>query len=193
MLRFATVASTTLAAGLLLAACGSSSPSSAGNSGAAGNALAFSQCMRANGVPNFPDPPSGSGGGLRIQSSQRAGSGASLTVNGVPVNAPAFQAAQQKCQKDLPSGGHPSAGRIAALRAGALAMAKCMRAHGVTNFPDPVVKENPGGGVSVQIGGAGVDPQSPATESAQNVCGPLMQRAGGPGGPGGPSSTKAAG
>ncbi len=30
-------------------------------------ALKFSQCMRSHGVPSFPDPPSGSGGGPKIE------------------------------------------------------------------------------------------------------------------------------
>jgi hypothetical protein len=46
---------------LLVSACGSSSGSSAGSTTSAGSpqltaALAFSRCMRAQGVSNFPDP-----------------------------------------------------------------------------------------------------------------------------------------
>jgi hypothetical protein len=196
-------AAAVLAVATTIAACGSSSPNTASStatsatsvassgSDSTSSALAFSNCMRANGVPNFPDPTSGSGGAIRIQSSQRAGSGQSVSVNGVPVDAPAFQAAQQKCQKDLPTGGHPSASGLAALRAGALAMARCMRSHGVTDFPDPVISTGPGGGVGVQIGGPGVDPQSPSFQAAQKICGPLIQKAGGAGGSG--SAVKAAG
>jgi hypothetical protein len=45
----------------------------------------------------------------------------------------------------------------------ALEFAKCMRAHGVSNFPDP------GGSGGVQIQGTGL-PQSPAFQTAQRVC-----------------------
>jgi hypothetical protein len=37
-----------------------------------------------------------------------------------------------------------------------IAFSKCMRANGVTNFPDP-----PGGG-GVNIAGTGISPQAPA-------------------------------
>jgi hypothetical protein len=52
--------------------------------------LAFSTCMRAHGLRDFPDP---SNGGLRVQSSP----GSDLNPNN-----PTFQRAQQACQKDLP-------------------------------------------------------------------------------------------
>jgi hypothetical protein len=52
--------------------------------------LAFSVCMRAHGIKDFPDPSSG---GIRL----RGGPGSDLD----PTN-PTFQRAQQACQKDLP-------------------------------------------------------------------------------------------
>jgi hypothetical protein len=61
--------------------------------------LAFSACMRAHGIKDFPDP---SNGGLQI----RAHPGSDLS----PDN-PTFQKAQQACQKDLPfKGGALKAG-----------------------------------------------------------------------------------
>jgi hypothetical protein len=190
MLRTCTAIAISIAAALAVAACGGShkpKTSTQANAGQAlsssalhSDALRFAQCMRANGVPNFPDPSS-SGGGIAISSSQSAGGGRTLTVNGVPVDAPAFQTAQQKCQKNLPQGPTVSTSQLDKLRAGALAMAKCMRAHGVTNFPDPVVSAGPGGhGVRVQIGGPGVSPTSPAFQAAQQTCGHLMGGAIGP-------------
>src|SRR5580692_3962407 len=73
----------------VLAGCGGSSPSSqqALASTKQSDAIAFAQCMRSHGVPNFPDPSGNGRGGVQIQASQRAGSGSSLKVNGVPVNA----------------------------------------------------------------------------------------------------------
>jgi hypothetical protein len=56
--------------------------------------------------------------------------------------------------------------------------AACMRAHGLTNFPDP------GSTGAVQIGGAGLNPASPAFQAAQKACG------GAPGGPGQISMTE---
>jgi hypothetical protein len=64
----------------------------------------FSRCMRANGIPDFPDP---SGNGLRLNSS----SGSDLN----PRN-PTFQSAQKKCaqQVGIPqlAGGTPPPGSI---------------------------------------------------------------------------------
>jgi hypothetical protein len=172
MLRFATVAFTTLAAGLLVAACGSSSPpSGSGNSASTGDALAFSQCMRANGVPNFPDP--NAGGGFQIPA-------------GVSPAAPAFKAAQAKCQKLMggPVGGsfspgattHPSAQTLAKL----VKIAQCMRRHGVPQFPDPrtSVPSKPTGyrqitdfDGAILLFPSTIDLQAPAYKQALTACG----------------------
>jgi hypothetical protein len=152
--------------------------------------------MRANGVPNFPDP-GGNGGGIQVQSSANG----SMTVNGVAVSAPAFHNATKKCQSEMPQGRPVSAGQIAKLRAGALKMANCMRSHGVPNFPDPVVRAGPGGrGIEMSVGGAnaGINQQSPAFQKAQQTCGPLMggplgvPTAGGHASAGAPKSTSSA-
>ena len=58
-----------------------------------------------------------------------------------------------------------------------IALSKCMRAHGVTNFPDPT-------GHGINLAGTGINPQSPAFRAAQTVCFKLM-----PGG--GPNSQRA--
>jgi hypothetical protein len=55
-------------------------------------ALAFSACMRAHGVPNFPDPQF-SGGGARLKLDSRSG---------IDPNSPQFKAAQKACQSKLP-------------------------------------------------------------------------------------------
>jgi hypothetical protein len=61
--------------------------------------LAFSTCMRAHGLKDFPDP---SNGGLRIQ----AHPGSDLDPNN-----PTFQSAQKACQKYVPfKGGALKAG-----------------------------------------------------------------------------------
>jgi hypothetical protein len=169
---------------LPLAACGSSSPGSSSSSSRnakASSQIAFANCVRSHGVPNFPDPGSNGRGGLLLQQSDRSGSGQSMTVNGAPVSAPAFKAAMQTCRKYLPNGGHPSAAQTAQQKAKALAMARCMRSHGVPNFPDPTFQSGPGGDVGVRIGGPGLDPNSPAFKSAQQACGPIFGKAPGAG------------
>jgi hypothetical protein len=171
-----------VALALPLAACGSSNPSTTSASATSSKAehgIALANCMRANGVPNFPDPSSTSGGGIQIQQSARSGSGPSTEVNGVPVNGPAFQSAMQKCHSYLPNGGHPPPGGLAAARQKALKFAACMRSHGVPNFPDPRVSSGPGGGIGIRIGapGSGLDPNSPAFKSAQQACGTFIGKA----------------
>ena len=110
---------------IALTACGSSSkPSSAGSAGT--QALKYADCMRANGVPSFPDP--GSNSALPNPAS------------------PAFRAAVKSCAKLQPAGLHlggPPAPSAAELRA-ARAFARCMRAHGLSHFPDPLTTYGPG-------------------------------------------------
>jgi hypothetical protein len=56
-------------------------------------ALKFAGCMRSHGVPKYPDPEVGSGGGMK------------QTINpndGVDPSSPQFQAAQKACQKLVP-------------------------------------------------------------------------------------------
>jgi hypothetical protein len=153
-----------LAAGIT--ACGSS-----GSSGPGATKLdamvTFAKCMRANGVPNFPDPGTNGNGGVVIQA--RAGTPQALTVNGVSVNGPAFQKAMQTCHSKLPGGGQPPA-LSASRRAAMLRFSQCMRAHGVTHFPDPTF--GAGGRIGLKVGPSlGLDPSSPAFEQAQKACG----------------------
>jgi hypothetical protein len=88
--------------------------------------LAFAKCMRANGVPNFPDPSPGRGALFAVPA-------------GTNPAAPAFRAAQAKCQKIL--GGGPLSGSGPPASAHTMAklvrIAVCMRAHGISDFPDP--------------------------------------------------------
>jgi hypothetical protein len=56
--------------------------------------LKYAECMRANGVPNFPDP--------------KAGGGFLFTAGaGFDPSSPAFKAAQATCKELLPDGGPP--------------------------------------------------------------------------------------
>ncbi|HYB31371.1 MAG TPA: hypothetical protein VEF89_32580 [Solirubrobacteraceae bacterium] len=174
-MRF-TIILSLLAAALGVAACGSSSPSSTatnssgGQSSDAGNSkgLEFASCMRSHGVSNFPDPTNGQ---IRLQVQQTPNS---TTVNGVEVNGPAFQSAMTACKSYLPNGGTPSAAQTAKVKAQALAMSRCMRSHGVPNFPDPTFHSGPNGGVGVGIrisNSSGIDPNSPAFQAASKECG----------------------
>lgn len=90
-----------------------------------GAALAFSRCMRSNGVLRFPDPASD--GAIPKVSLQRLG-----------VSSARFQSAVRACQHLLPNGGNgPTTTQVQQQRAQALEFSRCMRSHGVTGFPDP--------------------------------------------------------
>jgi hypothetical protein len=155
--------------------------SGAATSGASGraqlqrDASKYSECMRASGVPNFPDPKAG--GGFLLQ-----------TGTGIDPSSAVFKAAQAKCRKLLPGGGppgpgtqtHPSAQWLAHM----VKVAQCMREHGISNFPDPrtSVPSNPfpagsPSGVISDIEGvilffpATIDTQSPLFKQAAAACG----------------------
>jgi hypothetical protein len=70
--------------------------------------------------------------------------------------------------------GASTAAQTAQAKARALAMSRCMRSHGVPNFPDPQFQNGPGGGVGIRLGGAGIDPNSPAFQAAQKACGSIL-------------------
>ena len=116
-------------------------------------ALKFSDCMRSNGITNFPDPTSG--GGIQIGSN-----------SGIDPQSPQFQAARKACQKYFP-GPNLSKAQIAQHEALALEFAKCMRAKGVPNFPDPQFAAN---GAEMVRPVAGVDPNSATYQAAAAKC-----------------------
>lgn len=119
--------------------------------------LKFSQCMRAHGVNNFPDP--NGQGEVTINSS-----------SGLDPRSSTFQSAQKACRKYLPNGGQPTPQQIAKAKQSALAYSECMRAHGVKDFPDPNFS---GGGISLKIGGhpgSDLDPNNPTFKQAQTAC-----------------------
>jgi hypothetical protein len=133
--------------------------------------------MRSHRVPSFPDP-NAAGGGFQLSSNGKfkiylgsKGSGES----------PTFQAAMKACQNLFPalagpSGQqHPSAATMTQMRA----VAKCMRAHGVPNWPDPTtfMPSSPNGySLLINHNGAvfllplSIDPQAPAVKHASTAC-----------------------
>jgi hypothetical protein len=156
-------------AALALAACRSSSkPAASSPYGPASSPFALSKCMRDNGVSNFPDPTSGPGGEGFSGGLAESDTG-TLIVDGITISGPAAQAAEKACRMYLPPGSPPPQ-LSAAQRARLLALARCMRTHGVPNFPDPVVgSRGPAG--KVASGPNGIDKTSPAFRLAVADCG----------------------
>jgi hypothetical protein len=164
-----------------IAACGTSGskPSdTAGVYGARASPVALSKCMRANGVTNFPDPTMGSGGeGFKgmFQSSD----GSTMIVDGTTFAGPALVSAEKICKEYLPGGGGPPPAPTETQKAAAFALSKCMREHGLSDFPDPTPSPPASGGAGEVIGraglfyalGPGLSPQSPAFKQAATACG----------------------
>ena len=120
----------------LISACGSNAPAGSrggGSSGDGNNTTAadqkgvkFAECMRSNGVPSFPDP-SGSG----QFTIDEIANGTSLNTS-----SPAFTQALAAC-KDLEPAGFTGGKRSDRQQSAALKFAQCIRANGVSDFPDP--------------------------------------------------------
>lgn len=145
----------------VLVACGSSSPP-AGGGPTAGPALVYAKCMRAHGVPSFPDPSAR--GGLVIP-------------NDINPQSPAFSSAQQLCDA-LPDARPVQTGSPESRKLQLLTLARCMRSHGVESFADPTNTPPPpsagnavgGNGWYLSLGTAG-ERQSPVYRRAAAACG----------------------
>jgi hypothetical protein len=153
----------TIAAAVIAAGCDATAPKNTTSSPTvAGHELAFSKCVRAHAVPNFPDPgtsatgPENTIGGIAIPSA-------------IDMQSPAFQAALTACRGLLSAGLSPRGQRpiTASLRASLIAHAQCMRTHGVPGYQDPTFPASGG----IAFTDAGTDPQSPAYIRAAAACG----------------------
>jgi hypothetical protein len=111
-------------------------------------ALEFARCMRVHGVAKFPDP----GGPI---------------VPGIKQS-PSFRPALATCNRLYPGSRSTGAPLTEAQRTAALAQARCIRDHGVPNFPDPTFPSS-GGELFPAI--PGFDPASPAFTHAAAACG----------------------
>jgi hypothetical protein len=172
-----------IAAGVLVAGCGStpssgvahlgsstqatsptaSGPSEGRESSPGSQAVAYSACVRAHGVPNFPDPKiTTHGNGVSV----------AIGINPSISGNPHFKSAQQACSKLLPGGG-PGAGSNHQIspqeQSQYLKAAACIRSHGIPNFPDPTFS---GGGV--HIAHQGLNESSPAFKAAVQACESLI-------------------
>ena len=170
--RTAAPALAAFAACVLAVGCGGSSPRNTTGSNTAAQQVAFSRCMRTHGVPDFPDPGPSSGAENSI-----GGIGIPTTIN---MQSPAFKAAKANCLKLLPSGPPVGAQQLAALKRQMLQTSQCMRANGVTGFPDPTNGPVPSGspGNSIGMGShivslvipSTIDVDSPAFKQAAATC-----------------------
>jgi len=156
-----------IACGMAIGACGSSSASHA-HAGVA-QSIKYADCMRANGVPNFPDS-----GGAPTGNEISTPFG-DFYLSATMMNSPAFKAAQTACAKLLPNGGHGAHHPSAQAMALTLKVTECMLRHGVSGFPDPTLTmpSNPNaygllednGGIVLAIPST-INPESPVFKQA---------------------------
>lgn len=142
-----TIALAAVTCTLALAACGSSTTPTGTTASNLSSRLAFAKCMRSNGVPNFPDGPS--------------------IPDGV-AQSPAFLKVAHTCRSKLQPGGGPHAGISESTRLSLLHHAECMRAHGVSNYPDPNL---PSHGPYDFGPPPGINTDAPAFQRAASACG----------------------
>jgi hypothetical protein len=166
--RFGAAVAALVALSLPAAGCGSGSPprsvahlgstttttttdSSSSSRDPMAQAIKFAACMRKHGVPDFPDPTTSGTGNVALL---------------VP-DSPKAKAAQKTCRRFLTGGGAPSAKEQAQRLASLLKYARCMRKHGVTDFPDP---DNQGEFPST----GGFSRSSPNFRAAEKACLPVV-------------------
>jgi len=151
-------------AGVALLAAGCGGGNGAGTAGPAGSTAgpatyaqmaAYSQCMQSHGAPAFPNPAKGPGGGYGYPVDPQISS---------QLTGPGYNAALKACQKLKPKGGGLTpAQRQAAINA-LLRFARCMRTHGLPDFPDPTTN---GHGIQITFP---VDPSSPQFQAGLKAC-----------------------
>ena len=165
-MRVSKLAPGAVAVALAVAACGGSDnptgkPSQSREAAMKQAMLKYAKCMRDHGV-NMPDPQFDSNGGGTVRIEQRGGKEAD------PAKA---RAAENACRhfQDEVKPPPMSEKQQAEMRKRALANSKCMRDHGIANFPDPQFGTD--GRMTMEIKkGSGFDPNSPKFQAAQKAC-----------------------
>lgn len=118
-------------------------------------ALAYTRCMRSHHVPNFPEPNS-------------SGAFPKVTPQQLGISPTVFQAAQKHCRYLLPNGGNGlTQTQTQRILNGMLRFATCMRSHGVSNWPDPVL--DAGGNPTFYLNGK-VNQNAPQIKRDINSC-----------------------
>ena len=158
-----------LGVGGVAAACGSN-PASTGSTGSTGasasafTGVAFTQCMHAHGVPDYPAPENGQL--PKITSGQQVG-----------VSDATLQSAQTACQSRWPYQALTPAQQQQEL-AEDVKFAQCMRARGLPKFPDPTATD---GRVVFVINTSqdGFDPHSASVLATARQCEDVLPKGSG--------------
>ena len=133
--------------------------------------LDFARCMREHGV-DMPDPQFNGEGGATF-SAGVASDDSTMDKTKMEEAQKACQSYMDKVRASMPP---PDPAQLEEQKQQLLEFAQCMRDHGV-DFPDPTFDDS-GGGFQVQLGGPGMDPESPGFKAASEAC---SSEGGGPG------------
>ena len=116
--------------------------------------------MRSHGVPNFPDPSS--------QPGVLKGHFGFTVGSGIDPDTPQFEAAFEYCGKRYLHMHTATPAQRARWNAAATVYSHCMRAHGVSDFPDPL----PGQG-AIRFPTSDYD-NTPKVQRGMQACKPLF-------------------
>ena len=141
----------------LLAACSSGTSDGSSNAGGPTNsrALAYSHCMRSQGLRSFPDPDS-------------HGMLPKVDPDQLGVSSSQFQTADRACAPLL----QPTQAQVRQELSGMRDFAQCMRSHGVQNWPDPTTGRDGQPAFSIP----GIDPNSPQIQTTYDDCSHLLHQ-----------------
>jgi hypothetical protein len=162
--RSGTIATALAITALFAAACGgdNKTPTAQQTQSRYQQAVAYAKCMRAHGDPAWPDPNK---------------NGSFANNNGsLDRSSDAYKKANEACQKlgfgvnNAPDPAQQQQGMTQLLK-----FSQCMRAHGISKYPDPTSEA--GGGVGISIP-RDIDQNSPQYKAAQQACRSLMPRPG---------------
>lgn len=123
--------------------------------------LAFSACMRKHGVTAFPDPTLNANGSY----------GFSGDIGQLRKLVRGAQKTFDTCEPLLAKSGILSAQNIGKFQQQILVYAKCMRSHGISDFPDPNASGRFGGQLK------SLDRNTPAFQTASAACRPILSKA----------------
>jgi hypothetical protein len=142
---------------VLAAACGSGAPAGpTAHLTVYQRELAYAECMRAHGLPSFPDPQSDGTFDSNLADRGDFAGSRYLSANKACGHLEGPQQTAQQFQQDLRQ---------------ALRFAACMRAHGIANFQ---ASARGAQGGQVGVGAQGADPSSPQFQAAQRGCSHLF-------------------
>ncbi len=135
------------------------SPSSSSGPEQLHQALAYAVCMRRHGLSKYPDP--NSEGELPKVGPQQLG-----------VSDSQFQTIQKSCVRLLPKSSQSSKAWDQMLMHSLFQFARCVRAHGVPSWPDPLAESDPGQPDTPGFPRTlpGIDTNDPQVEHAMNAC-----------------------